>query len=79
MSVIELELPDAVLQRAKTVADEQHLPLDNVIANAITEMLSAREQMAYLRARAERGRSVDIKAILRKAPDVEPDPSDRID
>ncbi len=78
MSTVQLELSDAVLKGAKEAADEQSLPLDRFLTNAITDLIGARREMDYLRSRAERGRNVDVKAILRKAPDVEPEPHDRI-
>jgi hypothetical protein len=79
MSVIQIEIPEAILRDARRLADTKHVPLDRIIADAVTKMVAAQEGMAYLKARAERGRNVDIKAILAKAPDVEPDPSDRIE
>ncbi len=36
-------------------------------------------QLEYLRMRAVRGAKVDIKSVLRRAPDVPPMPGDEID
>jgi hypothetical protein len=42
-------------------------------------MIESRDGMGKLAERAERGRNVNIKSILRKAPNVEPDADDRVD
>ncbi len=77
MTVIQIQLPDNLLVRARQIAEEQKLPVEQVIADAVQRMVEARDGMNLLGQRASRGRNVDIKSILRKAPDVEPDPTDR--
>ncbi len=79
MSTIQIELPEATLAMARELADESHVTLDDLLADAITRIAESRRQMAYLRERAERGRHVDIRAILAKSPDVPPVPGDELD
>jgi hypothetical protein len=79
MSVIHVEIPEAVLERARKLAEQAHVPLDQIVSEALQDRVSSQEQVAWFNARAQRGRDVDIKAILRKSPDVEPEPNDRIE
>jgi predicted transcriptional regulator len=79
MSVLQVEIPEAILLQAKKLAEQTHVPIDQIVAEALKDHVSAQEQSAWFNARAERGRSVDIKKILRKSPDVEPDENDRIE
>ena len=78
MSALTLDLPDDVLVRARRVASERQLPLEQIVADAVARFVAEWEDRPYLLARAERGRHVDIKAILAKASDVEPEPGDEI-
>jgi predicted transcriptional regulator len=79
MSVLQVEIPEAILAQAKKLAEQTCVSLDPIVAEALQERVSAQEQLAWFKARAERGRSVDVKEILRKSPDVEPEPNDRIE
>lgn len=79
MSVVQLDLPDSYLELARRVAERRRMPLDRVLLDAVKRALAAEEGLAYLHERAERGKDVDIKAILAKAPDVPPMPGDEID
>jgi hypothetical protein len=79
MSVIQLNLSDDLLTRAREIARERALPVEQVIADAPRRMIESKDEMKLLQQRATRGRAVDIKSILRKAPDRAPDPTDRIE
>jgi hypothetical protein len=79
MSVIQVEIPEAILEQARKLAVQSRVPLDQIVSEALKERVSTQEQVAWFNARAELGRKVDIRSILRKAPDVEPAPSDRIE
>ena len=79
MSIIRVELPDEILRKARAIAEEQQMTLDEFVADILNDLWQQRE---YLRIRANRGRQVArerILEILAKAPDVEPEPSDRIE
>ena len=78
MSVVQVDLPESYLELARRVAARRQLPLDRVLLEALKSALAAEEGLAYLRERAERGKNVDIKAILAKVPDVPPMPGDEL-
>jgi predicted transcriptional regulator len=79
MSAVTFELPEELVARVRRVAAEQDLSFEDALADAVSRWVAASEEREYLRARAERGRKVDIKAVLSNSPDVEPDESDRIE
>jgi hypothetical protein len=54
------------------------ISVDQLVSSAVAEKLAAIDTEPYLRERAERGRKVDIDAILAKVPAVEPEPQDRL-
>jgi hypothetical protein len=78
MSTVQIRLPDSVLEQAKELANEDQIPLDYFVALAVAERVSALRGIAYLEQRAKRGSAAKLKEILGRAPDVEPDPADRI-
>ena len=78
MSTVQIQLPDSVLKQARELADKDQIPLDYFVALAVAERVSALRGVDYLRQRAERGSGAKLKEILGRAPDVEPEPADRI-
>jgi len=72
MSRLEIQLPESVLNEARKLAEQDQIPLEFFVALAVTERVASLRGVAYLRARAERGRNVDIDALLAKVPDVPP-------
>ncbi len=77
MSTVQVKLPDSVLEQARELAARDQIPLDYFVALAVAERVSALRGIAYLEERAQRGNAAKLKEVLVKAPDVEPEPSDR--
>jgi len=67
-----------VYQHAKRLAHDEGVSINQLISSALAEKLSALDTERYLNERAERGKKVDLDAILAKIPFIEPDPRDRI-
>ncbi len=78
MSTLSVRLPNSIHQQAKRLARDEGISVNQLISSALAEKLSALDAERYLSERAERGRHVDIDAILAKIPVVEPEPRDRI-
>ena len=79
MNTLEIKLPDSVLAQARELAQKDQISLDYFVALAVAERVSALRGLAYLKERAARGSAAKLKEVLSKVPDVEPDPSDRIE
>ena len=78
MSTLSIQLPDSIHEHAKRLAQDEGVSVNQLVSSALAEKLSALDAERYLRERAERGKKVDIDAILAKVPAVEPEPHDRI-
>jgi hypothetical protein len=62
---------------AKDVAMQDHISLNQFIASAVAEKISALTTERYLEERAQRGSREKFKQALATVPDVEPEPFDR--
>ncbi len=78
MSAISVRLPDSVHTMAREIAGEDHISLNQFIASAVAEKISALTTETYLAARAARGSVNKFHAALAKVPAVEPDECDRL-
>ena len=78
MSTLSIRLPNSIHQHAKRLARDEGVSVNQLVSSALAEKLSALDAERYLSERAERGKKVDIDAILTKIPLVEPEPHDRI-
>jgi predicted transcriptional regulator len=77
MSTLSLRLPDSLHETAKALAMKEHVSVNQLIATAVAEKVSALMTEDYLEARAKKGRRKEFERILAKVPDVEPDERDR--
>ena len=78
MSVLSLRLPNSMHDHVREMATKEEISINQFIVLAIAEKLAAMDTADYLIRRAERGSREKLLAILAKAPDVEPDPADRL-
>ncbi len=73
-----LKLPRSVKQAAARLAREDGVSLNQWIATAVAEKIGAVEATAlFLRQRAGEAGAADLLAVLRNAPESEPDAEDR--
>jgi hypothetical protein len=79
MSTLSIRLPKSLHQHAKRLARDEGVSVNQLVSSALAEKLSALDAERYLKERAERGKDVDIGAILAKVPDVEPEEGDRVE
>ena len=77
MSTLSINIPDSYHRMVKTVSKEDKISINQFIASAIGEKLSAMQTAAYLQKRAERGSREKFLAVLNNAPDIEPEEFDK--
>jgi hypothetical protein len=77
MSAISVRLPDSLHNMARDIASEDHVSLNQFIASAVAEKISALTTETYLAQRAALGSVDKFRAALDKVPDVEPEVFDR--
>lgn len=78
MSTLSIRLPDSLHKQVRELAEKEGVSMNQFIALAVAEKMSALATVEYLEKRAERGDREKFEAILRKVPDVEPEDRDRL-
>ena len=72
MSTISLRLSESLHKRARELAKAEGISMNQLVATALAEKISALTTQEYLASRAKRGRRRDFDRVLAKVPDVEP-------
>ena len=78
MSTISLRLPDSLHESVRNLAKEDNISINQFVATALAEKMSALITEKYLSERAEKGSKKKFKAVLSKVKDIEPDTSDKL-
>jgi hypothetical protein len=74
---MSLRLPNSLHAAAKELAQREGISVNQLVATALAEKLSALMTLEYLEKRARRGSRAKFLAALAKVPDVPPAPYDR--
>lgn len=77
MSTISLRLPDSLHKRVRDLAKREGISINQLIATALAEKMSALMTREYLEERAARGSRKKFERALAKVADVEPEERDR--
>jgi hypothetical protein len=77
MSALSLRLPDSLHNRARVLSKRDRVSINQFVASAVAEKISALETEEYLNERAKRASRKKFEAALSKVPDREPDEHDR--
>jgi hypothetical protein len=78
MSTLSIRLPKSIHEHAKRLARDEGVSVNQLVSSALAEKLSAIDAERYLNDRSERGKKVDIDAILAKVPRTKPEVEDRL-
>lgn len=78
MSTLSLRLPDSLHNGVKELASREGISINQFIATAVAEKMSALMTEEYLQERARRASRERYEAALAEVPDVEPDEYDRL-
>ena len=78
MSVLSVRLPNSLHAMVKNVAAEDAISINQFIASAVAEKLSAMTTEKYIAARAANASQAKFKVVLAKVPDDAPDARDAI-
>lgn len=66
MSTISLRLPESLHEKARELAKQENVSINQFVATALAEKLSALMTEEYLQVRAKRGSRRKFEAVLRK-------------
>lgn len=78
MSTLSLRLPESLHKHVKDLASREGVSINQFIATAVAEKMSALMAEEYLQERAARGSRDKLRAVLARVPEVEPDEHDRL-
>ena len=78
MAAISLRLPESIYEMAKTLSKQDQVSLNQFIATAVSEKVSALNTETYLNERKMRGSKEKFLSALDKVADNEPDHKDAI-
>lgn len=78
MSTISLRLPDSLHKTARALAEKEHVSLNQLIALALAEKVSALAAEEVLQGRARRGNRRRFRRALTKVAKTEPEKQDRL-
>ncbi|MEI8157045.1 MAG: toxin-antitoxin system HicB family antitoxin [Burkholderiales bacterium] len=77
MSAISIRLPDSLHRLARDIARQDQVSMNQFIASAVAEKVSALATEQYLNERAARGSSEKFRAALAQVPPAEPEAFDQ--
>jgi hypothetical protein len=72
MSTLSIRIPDSVHELVKKVSKEDKISINQFIASAISEKITALETEDYLRKRGILGSKREFAKILKKVPNIKP-------
>lgn len=78
MSHLNVQIPDSLYKNLQVLAEQDGISIDQFIATAVAEKIAALTTETYLEELAKRGSWNKYKAVLAKAPEVEPEPHDQL-
>jgi hypothetical protein len=77
-NVMSLRIPKTLHEQVKELARDEGISLNQFVMLALAEKVATLQTIDYLERRAARGSREQLLAILANAPDVEPEPFDRL-
>jgi len=78
MSTLSLRLPESLHRKVKELSQKENISINQFIASALAEKISALLTEEYLENRAQRASKAKFQKSLSKAPDVEPEAYDKL-
>ncbi len=76
MSTVTIQMPDSLARQLRDVAAREGVTVDQLLASAAAEKLSALLTVEHLRERARQAKREDFVAFLAASPDAPPLPGD---
>jgi len=76
MSTLSLRLPKSLHERARELAQQEGVSINQLIATALAEKISALDTIGYLKERAARGSREAFLRALDQVPAAAPIPGD---
>jgi len=78
MSTLSLRIPNSLHTQIRQLAKQEGISINQFLASAAAEKMSALLTEEYIEARAKRASLKKFQNVLKKVPDLEPEDYDRI-
>ncbi len=78
MSTLSLRLPDSLHNQAKQLAKEDNISINQLVATALAEKVSALRTVEYLKNRAKLSSQDEFEKALSEVPDVDAEEYDKL-
>ncbi|MGF1601809.1 MAG: toxin-antitoxin system HicB family antitoxin [Thermosynechococcaceae cyanobacterium] len=78
MSNLSVQLPESLYKSLQMLAQQDGISVDQFIATAVAEKISALTTETYLEEMASRGSRAAYDAVLAKVPDIEPESYEQV-
>lgn len=78
MSTLSLRLPESLHQRARELARREGVSMNQLIATALAEKISALDTVSYLEEKASKGSRDAFLEVLSRVPSAPPVPGDEL-
>jgi len=78
MSTMSIRLPESLHRRARVLAKQEGVSINQLIATALAEKISALDTVAYLKERGARGSEAAFREVLGRVPSVPPVSGDEL-
>ena len=78
MSTISLRLPDSLHKSVSALAKQDNISINQFVATALAEKMSALITEEYLTERANKGKKNKFKKALSKDKNIDPDENDEL-
>jgi len=78
MTTVHIRLPDSLANKARELAENDGVSLDQFVSAAVAEKLSGWIAKGLSKQRAGRGSREKFEKALEQVPDVPPDENDRL-
>lgn len=77
MSTISLRLPDSLHKKARTLAKKENTSINQLVASALAEKISALMTEDYITKRAKRASKSKFNKTMNKVADIEAEENDK--
>ena len=78
MSNLNVQIPDSLYKQIKALAAKENIPLEQLVAIALSAQVSAWMTKDYIEEKAKRGSWNKFQQVLNKVSDVEPEDYDKL-
>lgn len=78
MTNLNVQIPNSLYKQIEALAVKENVPIDQLVAIALSAQVSVWASKEYVEAKKARGSWDKFKQVLNKVPDVEPEDYDKL-